>query len=54
MTDAEILELVSRMREAQRRWFKDHDRADLRRSKELEGQVDRALAARFSPQGSLL
>lgn len=54
MTDAEILELVRRMREAQRRWFKDHDRADLRRSKELEGQVDRALAARFSAQGSLI
>lgn len=54
MTDAEILELVKQMREAQRRWFKDHDRADLQRSKELEGRVDRALAVRFSAQGSLL
>ena len=54
MTDVEILELVKQMREAQRRWFRDHDRTDLRRSKELEGQVDRALAARFSPQGNLL
>jgi len=46
MTDAEIIELVSRMREAQRRLFKDHDRADLRRSKALEAEVDKALAAR--------
>lgn len=54
MTDLEILELVKQMRDAQKRWFKEHDRTDLQRSKELEGQVDRALAKRFSPQGKLL
>lgn len=54
MTDLEILELVRRMREAQRRWFKNHDRADLTLSKTLEAAVDKALAQRFSAQGALL
>lgn len=54
MTDAEILELVRQMRAAQRTYFTTRAVADLRRSKDLERQVDRALAARFSPQGTLI
>lgn len=54
MTDAQILELVQRMREAQRRWFKKRDRADLTLSKKLEADVDKALAARFSKHGIVL
>lgn len=54
MTDPEILQLVERMREAQKRYFKMKDRADLQRSKELEGQVDRILLWRFAPDKRLL
>lgn len=54
MTDAELLELVQRMRAAQRRYFETRDRGDLNKSKDLERQVDKALAARFSAQGALL
>lgn len=54
MSDPEILELVRRMREAQRRWFKNHDRADLTLSKKLEADVDKALAQRFALQGTLI
>ncbi len=59
MTDEQILELVRRMREAQRHFFAvrrepgDHIEA-LNASRHLERQVDRALAARFSAQGSLI
>ena len=59
MTDEQILELVLRMRKAQRHFFAvrregGNDRAALEKSKDLERQVDKALATRFSPQGSLL
>lgn len=54
MTDAEILELVSKMRDAQRRWFKFKNLPDLKESKRLEAEVDKAIAARFSPQVALL
>lgn len=54
MTDEQILDLVQQMRAAQRRWFKNHDRADLTLSKKLESDVDKALAVRFAKQGSLL
>ena len=59
MTDTEILELVRQMRAAQRHFFAarregGNDRKALEASKDLEHQVDKALAARFSPQGSLL
>ena len=54
MTDTEILELVRQMREKQRRWFRFKNFPDLQDSKRLEGEVDKALAARFAKQGSLL
>jgi hypothetical protein len=59
MTDEQILDLVLRMRKAQRHFFNvrregGNDRAALEASKDLERQVDRALAARFAKQGSLL
>ena len=59
MTDEEILELVCRMREAQRHFFAvrrkpgDHIES-LEASRRLERQVDRVLAERFSDQGSLI
>ena len=44
MTDTEqFVDLVSRMRHFQRRWFKYHNQADLTESKTLERQVDREL-----------
>lgn len=54
MTDIEILELVQQMRAAQRAYFKTRQRGDLELSKTLEAKVDKALAARFAKQGSLL
>lgn len=59
MTDEHILELVLRMRKAQRHFFAvrregGNDRAALEASKDLERQVDKALAARFASQGVLL
>ena len=54
MTDAEILTLVSQMRAAQKRYFKYRTGTTLNESKELERQVDKALAARLSLQGTLI
>ena len=54
MTDEQILELVRQMREKQRRWFKFKNLPDLKESKRLEAEVDKAIAARFSQQGALL
>lgn len=59
MTDEQILELVQRMRAAQRQFFAarregGNDRKALDESRRLEREVDKALAARFSPQGGLL
>lgn len=59
MSDAEIIELVQRMREAQRHFFAvrrqpgDHIEA-LDASRRLERQVDKALAERARGQGALL
>ena len=52
MTDADILDLVAKMRNAQKIYFKERSSLDLQRSKELERQVDAALAKR--KQGELL
>lgn len=59
MTDAEILDLVRRMRAAQKSYFKarregSQARSELDLSRNLEREVDKALAARFAKQGSLL
>ena len=54
LTDEQILELVRQMREKQRRWFEFKNLPDLKESKRLEAEVDKALAARFSPQGGML
>lgn len=59
MTDEQILELVRQMRAAQRHFYAvrrqpgDHIEA-LDAARRLEREVDKALAARFSPQGSLI
>lgn len=51
----EFMDLVRRMRDAQRAWFKNHDRIDLIASKELEREVDRELKriAKPDPQPTL-
>jgi hypothetical protein len=42
MTAPELSRLVIEMREAQRSYFRSRSSEDLRRSKALEGRVDRA------------
>lgn len=54
MTDADILDIVSKMRAAQKAYFKTRDRADLEASKDLERQVDKALTERAAGQGKLI
>lgn len=44
MTQSEFIALVSQMRIAQQTYFRTKDRAVLDRSKDLERQVDRAIA----------
>lgn len=44
MNVSEFTRLVKEMRQAQKAWFKDHERGDLIRSKDLERRVDKALA----------
>lgn len=46
MTDAELIALAVKMRDAQKAYFKTHDRAALITSKQLEAQFDKAAAAR--------
>lgn len=53
MSHAEFVDLVSRMRDAQRRYFRTRDRADLDESKRLEREVDsecKAAKAASDPQ----
>lgn len=52
MKPGEFADLVDRMREAQREYFKSRDLDALKRSKSLEHQVDEFLKKR--KQGSLL
>jgi hypothetical protein len=47
MTDIEILDLVTRMRDAQKTYFRTRTPVDLMRSKDLEKQVDKALSDRL-------
>lgn len=59
MTDPELIELVVRMRAAQKAYFKERREgnsgiAQLRLSQSLERQVDLELHERASPQGSLI
>lgn len=49
MAFEEFARLVSAMRTAQRRWFRDHTQADLTEAKKLERAVDRALAEIEAP-----
>lgn len=44
MNVSEFTRLVRDMRAAQKAWFRDHERGDLIRSKDLERRVDKALA----------
>lgn len=53
MAPADFMDLVARMRDAQRRYFKTRSRDDLEESKRLEREVDRATAAAADDQGKL-
>ena len=46
MMVGEFADLVERMREAQKNYFRSHALSDLHKSKELERRVDKALAER--------
>ena len=50
----ELADLVHRMREAQKRYFANRTPDNLRMSKVLESQVDRALASIRNGQEALL
>jgi hypothetical protein len=49
MKPSEFVDLVRRMRDAQRRYFKTRDRGDLDTSRQLEREVDRAVEAIQQP-----
>lgn len=51
MTDREFLELVRRMRAAQRAYFQYRAPSDLNRAKALERKVDKELEQRASAEG---
>lgn len=53
MTPADFVDLVARMRDAQRRYFRTRARGDLEESKRLEREVDGAIAAAADDQGKL-
>ena len=48
ITDSAFRRLVKEMREAQRKWFKDHDANALEAAKRLERHVDREIKRLFS------
>jgi hypothetical protein len=50
MNDGDFVGLVSRMRAAQRHWFKYHDVVSLEDSKKLEREVDRWLEREAGPR----
>lgn len=50
----ELAELVAQMREAQKRYFANRTTDNLQKSKALEAQVDKAVAAIRAGQGALL
>jgi hypothetical protein len=50
--DGNFLGLVSRMRAAQRHWFKYHDIASLEESKKLEREVDRYIERESGPRAA--
>jgi hypothetical protein len=51
--DREFVDLVKRMRDAQRAFFKNRNVADLRDATKLEEQVDKALRRDRDGQGAL-
>lgn len=53
MSHPEFIALVDRMRNAQRRYFRTRDRADLEESKRLECEVDAECKAAADAQGKL-
>lgn len=53
MSHPEFVALVARMRDAQRRYFRTRDRADLEESKRLEREVDAECKAAVDTQGKL-
>ena len=48
MTDQEIIEMTAKMREAQKKYFKDRTAYNLQLAKHWELKVDQALATRKS------
>jgi hypothetical protein len=53
MAPADFVDMVARMRDAQRRYFKTRSHDDLAESKRLEREVDRAIEAAADDQGKL-
>lgn len=51
MTVTELADLVRRMRDAQRRYFRTRSGEDLDKSKALEREVDLALETALAPPG---
>lgn len=49
LSEREFIDLVSRMRELQREYFRTRDRSTLVRSKDLERQVDAHIKAVTQP-----
>jgi len=49
MDEQRFFHLVRHMRAAQKRYFKTKDRNDLRRAKDLERRVDRAIEYKLNP-----
>lgn len=54
MTDAELIDLVRRMRLAQQTYFRVRDNRALAQAKALEADVDKALTERASQQEKLI
>jgi hypothetical protein len=53
MTDKEFIERVIRMRELQRKYFKDRDYEDLRACRKIEAEVDAAIKQMTKPNNQL-
>ena len=53
MTHREFVDLVERMRDAQKAWFRTRDYEKLDESKRLEREVDAAVKAAKDPQPKL-
>ncbi len=51
MSDESFVDLVGKMRAAQRRWFKYKNQDAMVRAKQLEREVDRRIERETGPEG---